>query len=174
MLVLTALTERTPQMSIEEYARNELSLWTSGGAASPEESSWNNAMVENVMALLKVFSDQGHSGASAATAIQLFSRLASFKPLAPLTGADSEWTEHAPGDYQNKRCSSVFKKGSEVYDRHGYVFVLPGGGTYTTRESRRRVKFPYTPATTTVHLEAGEEPADALYRLGLPNYAELQ
>jgi hypothetical protein len=104
----------------------------------------------------------------------LFRSLASFKPLGPLTGADSEWVEHAEGSYQNNRCSSVFKEGSEVYDINGYVFVEPRGCSFTSRESKRCVKFPYTPNTTRVDLEAGEEPEQALQRLGLPVYSKLQ
>lgn len=111
---------------------------------------------EHVLQLLKVFSDEGHSGSTAPYAINLFQRLASFKPLAPLTGEDWEW--HDTGNcYQNRRASHVFKDyNGECYDIDGIVFWewaqsyddegKPNGihkSHYTCRDSRVPVTFPY-------------------------------
>jgi len=111
--------------------------------------------------LLDVFADEGHSGSSAPYAIDLFKRLAMFKPIAPLTGEDWEWHDVSEfsgrNTYQNKRCSSIFKEGKdgEAYNIEGKVFwewAMPYEGRdpqepfksyYTCRESRLPVTFPY-------------------------------
>ena len=66
-------------------------------------------MQENIFELLEVFEKQNHSGYSAPHTIKLFSLLASYKPLVPLTGEDSEWIEVGDGIFQNIRASNVFK-----------------------------------------------------------------
>ena len=68
------------------------------------------AICEHVLKLLDVFAGEGHSGSSAPYAINMFSKLAAFEPLVPLTGEDWEWNEVHDGVYQNKRCSHVFKQ----------------------------------------------------------------
>jgi hypothetical protein len=117
---------------------------------------------EHVMKLLDVFDEEGHSGSTAPYAINMFKRLASFDPIAPLTGEDDEWVKHDYGvepTYQNKRRGSVFKDANgEAYDIDGKVFwewmpdLDENGPTgkahksyYTCRESRVPVTFPYSP-----------------------------
>lgn len=104
---------------------------------------------EGVLALLQVFSEQGHSGSSAPYAIQCFTKLAAFEPLGPLTGADDEWANVADGVYQNKRCGHVFKQADrfdgQAYDLDGKVFREPSGACYTGRDSMVPITFPYTP-----------------------------
>lgn len=125
------------------------------------------AICMHVMALLKVFSDEGHSGSSAPYAISLFEKLAKFEPLVPLTGEDWEWIDHGHC-MQNKRCSHVFKQpdrfNGQAYDIQGTVFYdwyerdlepdepgFPGKtrfkSHYTCRESCVPITFPYTPTT---------------------------
>lgn len=115
---------------------------------------------DHVLKLLELFSDEGHSGTTAPYAIRLFSRLASFEPLVPLTGEDWEWNEVSErmGSrcWQNKRASHVFKDEDGAYDINGKVFwewCMPYEGRepqepyksyYTCRESRVPVTFPYT------------------------------
>jgi hypothetical protein len=114
------------------------------------------AICTHVLKLLDVFADGGHSGSSAPYAINMFSRLAKFEPIAPLTGEDWEW--HDTGHcYQNKRASHVFKDyNGECYDIDGIVFWewarsyddegKPSGihkSHYTCRDSRVPVAFPY-------------------------------
>ena len=112
---------------------------------------------EHVIKLLDVFADEGHSGSTAPYAINMFKRLASFEPIAPLTGEDWEWndTGHC---FQNKRASHVFKDyDGNCYDIDGKVFWewaeshddegnLNGEihkSYYTCRDSRVPVTFPY-------------------------------
>lgn len=110
---------------------------------------------EHVMKLLDVFADEGHSGSSAPYAISLFSSLAKFKPIAPLTGEDWEWHEVSErmGNkcWQNIRASHVFKDETGAYDIDGKVFwewsgtkEEPYKSYYTCRESRVPVTFPYS------------------------------
>ena len=111
---------------------------------------------KHVLKLLDVFSDEGHSGSTAPYAINMFQRLAMFKPIAPLTGEDWEWHDVSEYSgrtlYQNKRCSSVFKHGDDTaYDIDGKVFWewakdendKPFKSYYTGNGSQVPVTFPY-------------------------------
>lgn len=99
----------------------------------------------NVLELLKDFSGQGHSGSSAPYAINLFTTLAKFNPITGLTGKDDEWTEVGDDLFQNKRDCSVFKNGKsgEAFWIDGKIFRNPNGSTYTSRDSRVPVVFPW-------------------------------
>lgn len=114
------------------------------------------ALCEHVLTLLRVFSDEGHSGSTAPYTVNLFKKLAMFEPLVPLTGEDWEWHEPSPGVFQNKRCSRVFKQADrfngQAYDIEGRVFREPTGACYTGAESRVPVTFPYTPKTEYVNV----------------------
>lgn len=106
---------------------------------------------QDLKELLNMFSRQGHSGSSAPYIISLFSKIAMFKPLGPLTGGDSEWNEvgEEGGEilYQNNRCSHVFKHNNRAYDINGKVFEESDGHRYTNSNSEVPVTFPYTPKT---------------------------
>ena len=115
------------------------------------------AICKQMITLLDVFSEAGHSGSSAPYAIDLFSKLAKFEPVAPLTGEDWEWNEVGDGVFQNKRCSHVFKQpdrfNGQAYDIDGIIFydwyTNEAGDTYksyfTGAESFVPITFPYTP-----------------------------
>lgn len=125
--------------NLYDYAKAELERW-----AHPD--SMDQRMVENVLELIKTFSEQGHSGFSAPICIYLFQRLASFLPLSDLTGEEDEWGEpDSRGVRQNKRCFSVFKnKDGDAYDIEGRVFSDDGGETrFTSKDSWVPVTFPY-------------------------------
>ena len=127
------------------------------------------AICNHVLKLLEVFDEEGHSGSSAYYAINMFSTLAKFDPIVPLTGEDWEWTELNYGDdlkYQNKRCPRVFKDSNgKAYDSEGKVFwewYTDSEGVkhkthYTCSESRVYIKFPYTPNTEVVYRASGAE-----------------
>lgn len=149
--------------NLETHARAEFKAagWLDENGNFKDEMQ--EMICNHVLKLLEVFSDEGHSGSSAPYAINLFSTLAKFEPLVPLTGEDWEWndvSEFGGRDdgplYQNKRCSRVFKDSSGAYDKEGIVFwewfTDPETGKvfkshYTSRESRVPVTFPYTPKT---------------------------
>jgi hypothetical protein len=149
-------------MSFREYAMDEFKYagWLN------EDGSFKDAMqealCENILKILDIFAEEGHSGSSASYAIGLLTKLLKFEPLGPLTGEDWEWTYVSDGLYQNKRCSQVFKEDGNVYDSIGKVFYTwetrelgedeegyPGISQYmshyTTRDSRVPVVFPYIP-----------------------------
>ena len=139
-------------MSLLSYAESELNL-----IGLTEEDDYNAMMRKHILHMVKEFADEGHSGFSAPYAIQILTKLMSFKPLTPLTGEDDEWVEVSQyGDgtphYQNKRLSSVFKDNTGSYDIDGKVFWewyrdeddKPFKSYYTSRDSRVEVTFPYT------------------------------
>ena len=113
---------------------------------------------EHVLNLLRVFSDEGHSGSTAPYTVNLFKKLAMFEPITPLTGEESEWIEVSEGLFQNKRCSRVFKQADrfdgQPYDLDGKVFREPNGSCYTSKDSMVPITFPYTPKTEYVDVEA--------------------
>src|ERR1035437_3216724 len=125
----------------------------------------NKLMADNVLELITVLAKQNHSGFSSFFAISLFETLARYKPLTPLTGVDSEWVNVADESgyplYQNKRCNHVFKtvdtEGNYyAYDLDGKVFREPSGVSYTNKDSRVTITFPYEPKTEYIDVPASE------------------
>lgn len=129
--------------NLERFAKDEL---TRAGLFSPE-SDYGGILGEATMRLIRTFSAEGHSGFSAGLAVSLFSKVARFEPITPLTGADDEWNEVTQGVFQNRRCSRVFKENGVAYDISGKVFREPDGVCFTSKDSRVAVSFPYTPKT---------------------------
>lgn len=134
----------------------KIELQAIGYDPNDQEDGPNKWIQENILELLEVFSKQGHSGSSAPYCINLFTKLARFEPLCPLTGEDSEWTEVSAKLFQNKRCGHVFKENGQAYDSQGKIFRDPDGSCWSNGESRVPVTFPYTP-----HTEYVDRPADA-------------
>lgn len=126
---------------IVDYAKRELKNLLD----SKEE--YDNRMALDVLELLNVFTKQGHSGFSAPWCVRLFSRLAMYKPLGPLTGEDDEWNEVGHNTFQNKRCPSVFKEGKDgiAYNIEARKFSDDGGETwFWSKNSWEFIDFPYT------------------------------
>ncbi len=109
---------------------------------------------KNILEIVKVFSDQGHSGFSAPYALNIIKRLLAWKPITALTGEDDEWNDITRnGDrelYQNNRCSSVFKEilkdGTVItYDIDARIFTRDNGETWFSKGGdRKKITFPYT------------------------------
>lgn len=129
----------------------------------------------HLLKLLKVFSDEGHTGNSAPYTINLFSKLAKFDPIVPLTGEDWEWVEVSEGMYQNKRCSAVFKQpdrfNGQAYYISGNVFWewykseedgIMSKSYYTGRDSCVTIEFPYTPKTEYVFVPTEQYPNEVI------------
>lgn len=119
------------------------------------------AMLQCVLELLEKFYEQGHSGMSSAYALGVFSKLANFEPLGPLTGADEEWVNLGYDDnmtHQNKRCPHVFKGKKGAYDSTYYIFVDPNGSGCTNGQSRKYIEFPYTPERVHVPRDEHDNP----------------
>lgn len=136
-----------------EHVKRELKAAGYVPLDQEQEDSPNKWIQENLLELLTVFANQGHSGFSANYCINAFSKLAKFEPLTPLTGEDWEWQEVGPGQWQNIRCSRVFKdEHGQAYDIEGKVFVEEDGYAYTSSDSFVYVNFPYTPKTEYVNI----------------------
>lgn len=137
-----------------KFAEEELRR--AGYDVNDSEEGPNKWIADNVLELLEVFSTQGHSGSSAPYAIALFEKLASWKPLTPLTGADDEWNWVGDGMWQNKRNSRVFKgTDNQAYCIESIVFWEwfsspdiddgePYKSYYTSRDSHAYITFPWT------------------------------
>ena len=136
-------------MSLVSFAKEEL---TRAGLFD-KDSDYGGMMGDAVMKMIDAFAKEGHSGFSAGMAISLFSRLARYEPLSPLTGDDDEWNEVDSGVYQNRRCPTVFKDADGVYNVEGRIFREPSGVCYTSRDSRVPVVFPYTPSSEYVDVD---------------------
>jgi len=130
-------------MSLVAFAKRELELAGLFG----EDSDYGGMLGNAVLKMVEQFADEGHSGMSAGLAVSIFQKVARFEPLTPLTGADDEWNETMPGEYQNRRCPHVFKNADGAYDSQGRVFRDPDGACFTSSESRVPITFPYTPTT---------------------------
>ena len=125
--------------------------WPTSGDDDPQV--W---IYDHLKKLLTAFDGEGHFGTSAPYTISLFSKLALFQLIGPLTGDDSEWAEVSEDMFQNRRCSHVFKENGEAYDIDGKVFEEPDGSRFTSRDCRVPVIFPYTPTTEIVKVKRRE------------------
>lgn len=126
-----------------EYAKSELDR------IGKDDEGYQDLMNNHILEIIEVFSKQGHSGFSASYAINVLERLLRYKPLSALTGDDDEWEKGISGNWQNKRCCSVFKdKDGNVYDIDAVVCSDNGGITwFSSNRFRKKVTFPYYPPT---------------------------
>lgn len=150
-LVKQKLSSMKRGSKLVEHARVELEM----AGYFEKDGLYDGMLGPEVLELVEKFSAQGHSGMSAAITLGLFSKVAAFEPLLPLTGKDEEWNETSPGHYQNRRCSHVFREEGKCFDISGIIFKAKDGGTYTSRGSSVPVAFPYAP-----HSEIREEESD--------------
>ena len=146
-------------MDYIDYAKSELKHLGYKPIEECEDGP-NKWIQENLLEILEKVSAQGHSGHSIHYLVNMLKKLILFRPLSPLTGDDSEWSEIDSGCYQNNRLSCVFKENGVAYTINGYDFWdwseidleedeigFPGKRRYpshfTSRMSRKRIDFPY-------------------------------
>ena len=67
-------------MSMVEYAKSELER------IGKDKKGMQDAINKNILEIVEIFSNQGHSGFSAGYALNVLERLLRYKPLTPLTG----------------------------------------------------------------------------------------
>lgn len=93
-------------MALVDHAERELRR----AGLFDEDSDYEGALGEHVLALVKVFADQGHSGYSAGLAIQLFGKVARYETLTPLGNPTEtgEYIVHAEDAWQSTRDGCVF------------------------------------------------------------------
>lgn len=77
-------------------------------------SVYDGMLGKEALRLIKTFSGQGHSGMSAYFTVQIFDKLAAYKPLTPITNDPTEWmqvsepgTDH-PAYWQCRRQYDLF------------------------------------------------------------------
>lgn len=124
------------------------------------EDEMQKIICDNILELLEVFSNQGHTGTTAPYVMRLFDQLGKYNPIGPLSGNDDEWheiAEDASGKtFQNIRDSEVFKSTDlggnvdSIYWIHGKAFRDPNNQQYTNRESRVDIVFPWTKPKTII------------------------
>lgn len=141
-----------------EHAKSEMDL------AWPESEEMQDAVKRDVLQLIEVFTEQGHSFSSASYVAKLFYDLAVWKTIKPLTGEDDEWVKVGSDTeplWQNKRCFSVFKRADgRAFDIMDAIFKDPDGNCVSSQErldeveeSFVEVTFPYTPHTEYVEAD---------------------
>ena len=108
-----------------------------------DERYMQNMMNNDVLELLKVFSEQGHSGFSAPIATRLFYKLANHKLITEVEDNPDDWDENG----QHKYISSVFKReDGTCYYMYGRLFAEPGSDNFFyNRASNIDVTFPIKP-----------------------------
>jgi len=137
-------------MSLHDYAKRELDR-----LCPPDANGIKDELQEwidrNVLQIVDLFSDQGHSNTSAMYVLNILERVLRFHPLTPLTGEDDEWVAclgQEDDKQQNNRYYSVFRNNhdnSTAYDIEGKIFSSDGGRTFwTSKDSRVPITFPFT------------------------------
>jgi hypothetical protein len=135
-------------MSLVNWAKNELDRLVKDG--DEEQKEVNNDILE----VVQVFANQGHSGFSASYSLNIIKRLLDWKPIGPLSGEDDEWSDVPEWDngtktQQNKRCSAVFRDNFDNSTAHyidGKRFSDDGGKTWFSKGGKGSsvpVIFPY-------------------------------
>jgi hypothetical protein len=102
------------------------------------DADYGGEVAPCVVAMMETFTAYGHSGGSAEQTLALFSKLATHKPITPLTGEDDEWMDmepYQPGQslWQNKRDSRVFKDNDKAW-------------IVTDKDTATIITFPYSAA----------------------------
>lgn len=115
-------------------------------------------VVQNLVDVTRVFCLEGYSGGAAPIARSMLSKVLAWEPLAPLTGDDDEWSDMSAFSgrplWQNNRCNRVFKEADGTcFDIQGIVFMDKSGASWTSRESRVPITFPYRPKTEYVQVD---------------------
>lgn len=104
------MAEIVKYAGLVQHAERELRL----AGLFDKDADYGGELGKSVLELCDVFSKQGHSGFSAECALDLFSRLASWGNLSPLTSEPGEWDDMSgPSGYplwQNKRNSKAFSE----------------------------------------------------------------
>lgn len=149
-------------MELLVYAENELNAIIEKNG---DEDGIQRAISEDILDIVSVFANQGHSGFSASYAIGVLKRVLNYKPLSPLTGEDDEWFEREDwGDgkhrQQNKRCFSVFRENYDnttAKDTEAKVFSDDGGlSWWGGSNSIEKISFPYIVPDSPKHVYLSE------------------
>lgn len=156
--------------NLTEFAEAELAAYVRSCSGDELDKRFAESMRRDVLALIRLFASQAHSGGSAPIAVKLFTQLARFEPILPLSGEADEWMEIEAGRlYQSKRAPNVFKENGIAYQMDGFVFKDPTGATFTTQPASRRriISFPFRPQKgVVINVNEGDDPMEALEAAG--------
>ena len=122
MNILKSLFKRKQKSSTLSWAEREVALVIKrereferknaeehGKKYDPKGFSYGGAVYESALKAYRSLSEDGHSGMSWSFTGNVLMRLMKNRPLTPLKGTDDEWNQIGKDEYQNMRCSSVFK-----------------------------------------------------------------
>lgn len=105
-------------MSLVDHAQKELEL----AGLFDADSDYNGMIGKAVVELMTTFANQGHSGMSAEITTELFSTLARYEHLSPITNNPEDWMDvsgyspNQPQFWQSRR--------------NPHLFSLDGGRSY--------------------------------------------
>lgn len=144
-----------------EKAKYELDLILKSCGDDEEAIAMQKAINKDILDLVEMFANQGHSGFTADYTINILTKLLRQSFITPLTGEEDEWCEMADGVYQNKRESAIFKEkdrfDGKPYYLYGKSFSNDGGRSWFTNEdSLVVVEFPLKELPTTEHIILGD------------------
>lgn len=148
-----------------EHAKMELDLILKQcDPNDKEEIEMQKVINQNILDIVEMFANQGHSGFSASYAINILTKLLNWSFVTPLTGEDDEWIVVTDGVYQNKREGRIFKNkdkfDGKAYYLDGKAFSDDGGKSwFTNQNSFVPVEFPLykLPETERIILEGDKE-----------------
>lgn len=135
-----------------------------------DEDGMQAEINKDILQIVEVFGNQGHSGFSASYALSIIKRLSAWKPITPLTGEDDEWGSVPEWDngeqaQQNKRCPTVFRKNFDNSTAHyidGKSFSDDGGKSwFTSGDSFIPVTFPYNVPEKPEYIILGSDQAES-------------
>ena len=108
-----------------------------------DERYMQEMMNNDVIELLKVFEEQGHSDFSAPIVISLFSILANYRLVTEVEDNPDDWDENG----QHKYISSIFKRSDGTcYYMYGRLFAEPNSDNFFyNKASNVDVTFPIKP-----------------------------
>ena len=104
--------------NLVDHAKREMEI----AGLFDKDSDYGGMLAKSVLAIMKVFAGQGHSGCSAEMCTRLFEKLARFENLTPLTSNPDEWNDVSEMSgrpmWQSNRNPAMFSKdgGKTWYD----------------------------------------------------------
>lgn len=113
MTTATPLNENPTGSNLVAHAIRELDIT---GETSYEEPSMRKCVLD----VVRLVSEQGHSGSSAAWLVAVLDKLLRFQPLSSITDDPADWIEVGPELWQCRRDSECFSDdGGKTYKRLG-------------------------------------------------------
>lgn len=115
---------------MQRWAEDEVRLACLMEEPDYKDGEWcyGTACYQSALKAYNSLIEDGHSGASFGLTRQILNRLLAHKPLTPIKEEDG-WNEATSGQFQSKRCSSLFKHNGEYNDINRVVCIHEGDTT---------------------------------------------